>query len=155
MSKLCRPILLIFIFEIFVITSIDQQKTSILIQTPTNIRQSFGLINMHIQFIYDSPNLTEIILNRRVRLNPFWMFLVKEINLKKKNAKRNSFAKTKSLFFCFVFFPSMPLNYPCILIVHAIELYLEWSRCSGNCLTCCQAEWKAHYRNHIPKRKNQ
>lgn len=44
-SKMCRPILLIFIFEVFVITSIDQQKTSILIQTPTNIRQSLGLIN--------------------------------------------------------------------------------------------------------------
>lgn len=72
---------------------------------------------MHIQFIYDSPNLTEIILNRRVRLNPFWMFLVKEINLKKKNAKRNSFEK-KNLFSFVLFF-----SLACPSIILAYQLY--------------------------------
>lgn len=77
---------------------------------------------MHIQFIYDSPNLTEIILNRRVRLNPFWMFLVKEINLKKKTVKEIHLKK-KSLFFCFVF----SLACPSIILLYQLYTLLNYT----------------------------
>lgn len=80
-TKLCRPILIIFILELFFKTSIDRQKTCILIQTPTNIRESSGLINSVHSSFYVSPNLTENRLNefqgQKVKWgcdNPFWMF---------------------------------------------------------------------------------
>lgn len=93
-TKLCRPILIIFIFEVFLKTSIDRQKTCIIIQTPTNIRKYSGLINSVHSSFYDSPNSTENRLNdefqgQKVKWGcgkPFWMFLVKEMHMKKNKS---------------------------------------------------------------------
>lgn len=135
-TKLCRPILIIFIFEVFLKTSIYRQKTCIIIQTPTNIRKYSGLINSVHSSFYDSPNSTENRLNdefqgQKVKWGcgkPFWMFLVKEMHMKKIN--RCSLGCSP---------PQHTQNYLCI----------------SKCLTCCQSEWEARCRNRVSRSKNQ